>query len=98
MEGLTGLFSGQICRYRQYPEKNKKLVKFCVICVTMFEKGRVKCTNAQIPSLLGKMCICTFEERSDRESEAFEALPVTYSGGYSTWEISWYGMSAITLE
>ena len=40
-------------------------------------KGRVKCPNEYLPSLLEQMFVWTFDERSDRESRAFEALPVT---------------------
>ena len=36
-----------------------------------------KWLNTQMPSLLEQMCIRTFDERSDREGKAFEALPVT---------------------
>ena len=43
----------------------------------MSAKGRVRCPNTQLPSLLEQMCIWTPDERSDRESKAFEALPVT---------------------
>ena len=43
----------------------------------MSAKGRVKCPNEQLPSLLEQMLVWTFDERSDRESEAFEALPET---------------------
>ena len=44
----------------------------------MSAKGRVKCSDKHMPSLLEQMLIRTFDERSDREGEAFEALPVTY--------------------
>ena len=47
----------------------------------MYAKGRVKCTYTHMPSLLEHMCLCTFDERSDRESEAFEALPATRGQG-----------------
>ena len=43
----------------------------------MFAKGRVRWPNAQMPSSLEQLCIWTSDERSDRESDAFEALPAT---------------------
>ena len=49
----------------------------------MFEKGRVRWPNAQMPSSLEQLCIWTFDERMRPrilrilESEAFEALPAT---------------------
>ena len=43
----------------------------------MSAKGRVKWPNIQLPSSLEQMYVWTFDERSDRESKAFEALPVT---------------------
>ena len=43
----------------------------------MSAKGRVKCPNVQLPSLLEQMYVWAFDERSDREGFAFEALPAT---------------------
>ena len=46
-------------------------------CGIMCAKGRVIWPNTQLPSLLEQMCIWTYDELRDRESKAFEALPVT---------------------
>ena len=41
----------------------------------MFEKGRDRWTKMQMPCLHEQMRFWTYDERSDRESAAFEALP-----------------------
>ena len=43
----------------------------------MSAKGRVRWPKAQLPSSPEQMCLWTSDEQSDRESGAFEALPVT---------------------
>ena len=47
----------------------------------MSAKGRVKWPSKHMPSLLVQMLDWTFDGRSDRESEAFEALPATCGHG-----------------
>lgn len=42
----------------------KLLVNKCFLCI-IFVKGRVKCTNMHMTSLLRQMHIRTFDERSD---------------------------------
>ena len=43
----------------------------------MSAKGRVKCPNGQLPSSLEQRSVWAFDERSDRDGAAIEALPVT---------------------
>ncbi|MCM1217144.1 MAG: hypothetical protein NC548_21815, partial [Lachnospiraceae bacterium] len=59
----------------------------------MFEKGRVKWTKTHLPSLLERMCLCPFDERSEPEKPKVFRVSALYQA-----EIRFFGSLPCTKQ